>query len=372
MTWRYLLQSLPDEGIIDPNLELRGVSITNALSGPGGLSGSLDVGMPHLLDADGRSLIQEWKTAIWAEKDGQIRGGGIVDKAIPDGERLSVECVGIAGIPQGQPYEGEPWHGVDVDPLDVVRRCWADVLRHEGSMRNIAVDDTASSGRVGVEAYVPLTETTAPTVSKDDGPVRLNWWDVQDMGALIDEYAQRGWFDYAEETRWSADGLRLEHRLRLFAPRKGRRLDGPVAPRFVYGENTDKPSITHLSDRYASAIIVLGSGEGREKLRSPAIDRRDGGLRRVETIVDENLKRQEDVDARANQELLKRGVRFGVTSLDVWDHPNAPVGSWQVGDEIRVIADLEWLHVDQWARVMESTIRPEDGDVATLTLKVEQ
>ena len=44
MTWRYIAQDLPSGKIIDPDLPLTGVNLTDAVSAPRGLSGSLGDG----------------------------------------------------------------------------------------------------------------------------------------------------------------------------------------------------------------------------------------------------------------------------------------------------------------------------------------
>ena len=54
--------------------------------------------------------------------------------------------------------------------------------------------------------------------------------------------------------------------------------------------------------------------------------------------------------------------------MDVMDHPNAPLGSWQLGDDVLVRADLPWLgEVEVWVRITGWSLTGES--TATLTVQ---
>ena len=366
MTWRYLAQRLPGQEIIHPDLPLTGVSITQTLSGPGGLSATVPADLPGLMAPDGQPLLTEWGTAIWAEADGQIRGGGIVDRAPSTGNSLSVECVGFSGYPKDMPYVGNGRHWTREDPLVILRFVWDHLQSFPGGDLGVVVDPLTTPVRVGEEQYVPIDESLEDfDTTFDDGPIRLNWWDVHDLGDFIDDLAERTPFDYLEQSDWGPDG-KIVHRLRLGYPRIGRRL---TDLRFVIGENvTTIPEVSTVEEGYASEVLVLGAGEGREKLVSPTIGTTTGRLRRVATVVDDTLKRQGDVNARARKERDRRAGLREVTSITVLDHPNAPLGSWRVGDSIRLQGEYGWEDIDMWLRITEATITPADAEVASLTL----
>ena len=57
-----------------------------------------------------------------------------------------------------------------------------------------------------------------------------------------------------------------------------------------------------------------------------------------------------------------------ISALEVRDHPQAPIGSYDVGDEIRVQGDTGWADIDLWMRVTAIGISPEAGDAASLSL----
>ncbi len=106
--WRYLAQRLTRDGSsgpwLDNELPLTDVSFTDVLSGPTQLTATITPELTRLVAADGKPLLDEWGTAIYAEADGEIRAAAILvsstwRKAIPQGgplQRLFVEFRGSA------------------------------------------------------------------------------------------------------------------------------------------------------------------------------------------------------------------------------------------------------------------------------------
>lgn len=368
MAERYLLQELPSGRILLPEMNLTGVSLTDTLSGPRGLTATIPHDIAQLKDDSGDALIREWGVAIWAEIDGEISGGGIVDKVDLKGDEMTVECVGFTGALAGQPYTGEGQVWSKVDPLDVVRAIWDHWQAQPGGDLGVIVDSTTSPIRIGEEQYVPIdTSLSEFDTTFSDGPIRLNHWDVLDMGAMIDDYVQQGYFDYHEETRWNADRSALVHRLRLHYPRKGAFRDNL---RFALGENVlTPPDYGLVEEGYASQVMFLGAGEGRTKVQAFSAQA-PNRLRRLAVVTDDKVKRKTEAQRRANAEAARRAGLREVTSLDVINHPHAPIGSWGVGDEVRFTGRTGWVDFDLRARIVSSTISPAQGNVASLEVKV--
>src|SRR5699024_665716 len=158
-------------------------------------------------------------------------------------------------------------------------------------------------------------------------------------------YVKQGYFDYREETEWDAAGESLIHRLRLFYPRTGRRRRDL---RFVLGENViSRPTLSRSDEEYANEVMLLGAGEGRMKVRA-IVGKDESRMRRVAVVTDDMIKRKTEARNQAQKELAKRQGMHEVTQIEVRDHPHAPLGSWQVGEEIRIQGDLGWAQVDQW------------------------
>lgn len=184
MAWRFLLQELPSGRFLHSEVPLTGVSITDTLSGPGTLAANVPFDFARLKGDDGQPLIKEWGSAIWAEADGQIVGGGIVDKAPTSGDSLSVECVGVAGQIAGQPYTagGKVWS--KEDPLEITRYIWRHWQNQEGGNLGVILDETTSPIRIGEEQYVPIDQSLSEfDTTFSDGPIRLSWYDTHEVGS---------------------------------------------------------------------------------------------------------------------------------------------------------------------------------------------
>ncbi|NHN55767.1 hypothetical protein G9U51_08255 [Calidifontibacter sp. DB0510] len=214
----------------------------------------------------------------------------------------------------------------------------------------------------------------------DDGsawePYKLEWFADFDLGQRWADLAQLGRFDYWVEHAWGdADGITaggtvyLTHTLHVVYGGIGRRREDL---RFVVGENVQVvPAVEVRGVEYADEIITLGAGEGRAMVRGTW--RGDSPrLRRPKVVTDKLLR----TTAAANRAAATEGARIApdvrgdVKQLVVRHHPNAPLGSWQPGDQIRLVGAVSgWAsRLDLWVRVLETQISPDTGDVATLTV----
>lgn len=194
-----------------------------------------------------------------------------------------------------------------------------------------------------------------------------NWWSTDDMGGVIDELAKSTPFDYLEEHEWDGDVIR--HRLRIGYPRIGSQK--PDA-RFVLGENvTVQPSEEFGGDDVVTEIWVLGSGEGRTKVRGVAAVNPSQSVRRVKIIDDPKIQNQAAADARARDELARYQPDMpgaGITTLVVSNHSNAEFGTFNVGDDVIFSGSYEWGDIAIWVRIVSMTISPDDSDNMTLAV----
>lgn len=366
MGWRYFATTLHGDGTETPladALPLLDVEIYDDLSGPGGLSATLSPEAARLKGPDGRPLLREWSTAIYAEKDGQVRGGGILRKATPDGPALELDVVGIPGYAYKTPWVGAEYSDVQVDPLDVVRTVWAHLQAAPGGNLGLVVDDTSSPVRIGTEEETTeFTTGSGESVSFESGPVRLAEWQTDDLGKVIDDLAKETPFDYHVETE--RDGDTISHRLRLGYPRLGRRRHDL---RFVVGENVYTPPVV-TSSEYADEVLVLGSGEGRDMVRGSWTLPSDR-LRRVAIVEAKDVRSRSAAQRIAEREARARTGEPALTDeLEAADHPSAPIGSYSPGDEILVRSPHGWEEgLEVWHRILSLTIRP-DLDTVTLAL----
>lgn len=363
MAFRYILQALPSREFLHWSLPLTNVSITQALSGPGGLSASLPTEFTDLLGPDGQPVIQPWAVAIWAEVDGEIRGGGIVADVSYDGPSASIECVGISGYPQGLPWTADEYQGIQVDPLSIVRRVWTHVQSQPSGNLGVVVDDTTSPVRIGEpERDVSFTTSEGEDVDFQAGPFKLNYWETDDLGTVIEDLATNTPFDYLENTRW--DGEELSHHLILGYPGIGARR----SERFVVGENVSVvPSLSVEGDDFSSEVMVLGAGEGRKMVRAH-ISRPTNRLRRVAVVADKSASSTSAATNVARGELAWRIGESEFTALTLVNHPNVDIHSIRPGDVIRVQGDLPWIDIDRWVKIVEVTLSPESTNAISVTV----
>lgn len=176
------------------------------------------------------------------------------------------------------------------------------------------------------------------TEKADGGAYRLDWWDSPDVGEEIDSLAKETPFDYVEEHAWSGDTI--THTVRIGYPRIGRhRADLS----FVQGENvTSVVTPTIDGDDFANEVVGIGAGEGRAALRRTTAVR-DGRLRRAAVFSGKDVTSAGRMDALIRDELQRRGLTLSIDSVEVVDHPNARIGSWSVGDDVDIFAELPWL-----------------------------
>lgn len=372
--WRYLAYRLNGDGtesMVHPALPISGAQPVRVLSGHHQISGTLHASTQDLRTETGRPIFERWRTAIYAENPaGDLWVGGLLADFSIDGSQITLDVAGFTAYPADQPYDGEEVGYIQQDALWVFRFMWEWLQAQPGANLGLAIDDTLSGVLVGTPAEDVNFQTSAGTqVSFTAGPYMLNWWSTDDLGAKIDELAKQTPFDWIEEHSWSGVQESPVHFLRLGYPTLGNRKDDL---RFVLGENVYKiPREDLLGDDVVTGVIVLGSGEGRDRVVGRAIRTPDSSLRRIKTIDDKTITSNTQADARALAELeAYRSVMDNpnVTELVVVDHPNAPLGSYDVGDEIPYAGDHEWGSVDIWGKVTKIALNPDEGNTAVVSI----
>ena len=359
------------------------------LSGPGAMAGVIAPEWARMRGSDGMPALQEWSTALFAEIDGHIRWGGLVTKSSYENSRWTIQCAGYSSYPHGIPYEGyfisgkkitpkdpyagkdknhdgyidftspkrkvpkapKPYGGTRYDALHAVRHIWAHLQDKPYGDLGMKVDGHDVGDLLGA--------------SDGSDPYELAWWDTPDCGTTIDELTRTTPFDWVETHSWAdSKGSDIVHRLRLGKPRIGRKR---TDLRFVDGENISALATPeNMGDEFANEILVLGRGDGK-KMKRKQVARRDGRLRRVAVVADKTLKSESSLTSRGNSELAGRTQALQIPMVEVIDHPNARLGSWALGDDIRIQVTVPWVgDVDVWHRIVADEISPTGRTVLTL------
>lgn len=360
--WRFIATRLNGDGTetpLDYNIPLTDPKITYDLSGPGQITGTITPETSRL-QKDGRPLFLEWSTAIYAECDGHIRGGGILTDLTEDGPSLAITAPGFTTYPAGQPYTGS-YSQVGVDPLVVVRHIWAHLQGKPGGNIGLQIDDTTSTVRLG---------TTANPDDTESGPYVLAPWKTTDLGAVLDELAENTPFDYRIDHAW--DGDQITHQLVIGAPTLGAR---KTNLRFVVGENIfAEPGLAYGGKNYASGVLLVGAGEGRDMIAQVA-EQTPVRLRRIAVVEDKTITtKAKGLAAAETESKLRSGLADFTQDLVVTDHPNAPLGSYTVGDEIPVTtARKGWTNGQTiWVRILSLTLDPDTGTTSITVIRPEK
>lgn len=364
-SWRYLAETISGDGepgeVVDLDLPLEDVAIEDSLSGQPGMTGSITPQHLRLLGNDGTPLLKPWGTAIWAEIDGQIRGGGIYTEPEFDSDgSWKLDCVGYAGYLDQMPYTGA-WYGVEIDPLDVVREIWRHVQAEPGGNLGLEISDLETGLKIGEKKRQVEFDTESGPVSFEAGPVKLAWYQTHNLAEEVDRLAEETPFDYRERHFW--DGDQIKHRLEFGYPSIGRFRNDL---RFVIGENVATPG--YSGGEYASEVLMLGAGEGRTIKRSAATRPRRGRLRRVAVVSDSAIRRQKPLDARAEAEVALRSGAGYPTEIVIRNHKNAELGSFAPGDEIYIEGRVDWGELGFRARILSTVTSPSSDQVASLTV----
>lgn len=358
--WRYYAHRLNGDGTetrLANDLPLSGVAIDRDFSGPGGITATIEPEHRRLQTPEGETIFRTWSTAIYAVKDGLIRGAGIISGITENGPRLELDAPGFTFYATGQPYLGEQ-NNIGVDACDIARHVWSHLQSQPNGNLGITFDDCLSGTKVG-------TRLAAEGEDKEEfpGPYILAEWQTADVGKVFDDMAKLAPFDYLTDHAW--DGEDVAHHVRMGRELGRRRTD----LRFVVGENIlIQPTIDHVGEDYADIILVQGSGEGAKMVRGLQQRPNTGRLRRATMIEDKSAQNKKEADARAFEELTYRLGDPDMSSLVVRNHKNAPLGSYDAGDQIRVRTRAGWAGGrDLWLRILSLRIEPET-DTTTLTV----
>jgi len=113
---------------------------------------------------------------------------------------------------------------------------------------------------------------------------------------------------------------------------------------------------------------VLGNGEGAATLRGRAYKAVPGRMRRTRVVIDQNLKTEAACNTRAKEELAKSTMLEEIPELLLEDHPNAPHGAVQLGDEFLLEGNAGWFDVSVWVRCIARSFSPDEGSQVRLTV----
>lgn len=413
------------------NREVQGITapqVTWPLNAAGTCTVTLSPPTPGMLDATGNPLPKVWQTAGYLEEGDEIRWGGILTSANPQGPSLPLTFTEFCGYPNGMIYEGPSVSKTNYDGLDAVRYLWAWLQAQTGGNLGLVLDQVKAGVLLGASQTYSLTTTLARSANPGDRSVRvvpvpptgavqwtpkskvqvgsethtivppvdgqaltiylaeaitsyqplgslvgliqpaapftLDWWNSTDCGQEISSIQQEAPFDFREVHAW-ADPSKQAVTHRLAIGVP--RLGKRSDQRFAEGENIIVPSqVTQDGSVFANNVIATGAGSGSSVVRATAAVA-DGRIRRTQIYTDQTITRTDRVMTRAQKVLAAVQQMDTVTQIIVINHKNAPFGSFGPGDDIPVQLASGWRKALIWSRILSMQQAPTTNQM-TLTL----
>ena len=261
--WRYIAQRALTGEILEWELPLDRDDLTWDLSGPGSLRGSVAPDIGTLRAHDGHLLLEEWGTYLYAEADGEIRWGGIVQASGFSGKSWTIEAAGFSSYPTGIPFGGT-LTGVDVDPADIVRQLWAHVQSFADAKLGVTVVGTTTT-RVGTDSDRQLALATA----EEADAKRQREAAVADLTLARTALAsRRGELTEATKARTSATRLVTQRRQELAAATKTGNASAIAAAQAALGaaESALAAADGKVVERQAAVSAATGAAADQESV----------------------------------------------------------------------------------------------------------
>lgn len=225
--------------------------------------------------------------------------------------------------------------------------------------------DVRDRAKAAQDAANDRKKAATKDMKEDGGAYKLLWWEAPDCGDAIAKLAKDVPFDFTERHAWAANKTAITHEISVQYPRAGRRRDDLA---FIVGDNiTSQPEPQSNGDDFANTVFGLGNGEGPDMLQTTAAND-DGRLRRVNVLSSKDTKILSTLQAQTRNELLKAASGLSIGKVTVRDHMNAPIGSWDLGDDILIQAEIPFLgRIALWHRIVAWTLTSDS--TATLSLE---
>jgi len=331
------------------------VKINRALSGPSEISMKLHPKEPSIQQLSGAGPIQlkPWGHWIHALKYNQFGEEVFIASCImepseiePETGILNLRAKGFTNYAKGIPWL-QNWNPIAVDPFEIMDRIWKHIQSYHNAALGVSVYP-ASSGTL----MLPGWSFNNEQFIQDFFAIFIRASDKTDCGEYIEKLARDIPFDYVEESGWNENRTAIKKGIRLGYPSGGTKQHGLA---FRRGENVTVAAPKLESEvEWMSDIIIDGFFPG--KTYSATISNYDPDrFRRVMNEMDLRIDSNERAAAWAKRKLTRRQFPYQYESLFIDPyHPNAPFGTFDVGDEILIEGNMPWVGegIKQWHRIM--------------------
>ena len=274
----------------------------------------------------------------------------------PDTGNMKVSIAGPSNYLKNIPWL-DNYNPIAIDPFAVAARIWNHV-------------QTQTHGNIGITLEPASSGTLLlPGFGFDGTELSINFFayfvraaDFRDCGDEFNKLARDIPFDYIETAAWNGSYTAINKKIVMSYPRRGS-MRTDLA--FRFGENILNGSpATEAEIKWVSDVIVKGWFPG--KVYSSTLSNADPTrFRRVIKEDDAKINSKERAEVWAARKLQRRQIPNYWSSITIdMDHPSAPFGSWQLGDDIYVEGVMPWVgDVKDWHKVLSATIEPDKRHV---------
>ncbi|MFG2677059.1 hypothetical protein [Streptomyces sp. NPDC048445] len=349
--WRYFTTHPLTGAVLHPALPLSNVEFGSEVNGPGSFTATIS---PRWLSANVTALMPH-VSLIYAQAGSYLRWGGLVWTVEAEDAEYRIEAASWSSYltkrhdTHGRLNGRGPY--VNADPCNIIRDIWAYAQEQPDGNLGVVVDSTTSNAKVGT-----------PTE-----PWSSYWYETPALGDQLDDLvSEDGAPQYTNTCSFQTNGT-IRKRMVLAYPRLGARRTDIT---FRTGVNIiTAPPVQYNGDDFANVVIGTGSGEGTAT-RYAVDPVRDGGLRMESVLALPTVNGTDILGRRIAAERKRRQVMGDVQEITIRDHPAAPLGSWQIGDDVQVSVHNDWVSWTGWSRIIADSYKPgENEDTATLSLQ---
>jgi hypothetical protein len=367
--FRYIIENARTGEILARDVKVAAPKVMRKLSGPAVINFDVDYRHPSIQKADGSGPIVMKPFGHICHVETEIYGGrrlilasGIFKASEVDPQTgvLHAEFDGFSSYAHGIPMLFN-WNPIAVDPAEIVTRIWDHIQSYENGDLGVTIYSLDDDG---VTKVIPAETGTQmlPGISYDGSELILDFFavfiravDFQDSGDYIDKLSRDIPFDYFEESRWNEGKTAVDKFIQLAYPHGGVYQENLS---FRHGENIIQ-SKSKIESEIQWASDIVGRGWFPGKVYSSIISNADENrLRRVLMENDANINSDERSAIWGHRQLTRRQWPNYWESIIVnMYHPNAPWGSYDVGDQIRVQGFMPWVGwVDQVHKIIAISV----------------
>lgn len=293
-------------------------------------------------------------------------GAQIVSKCDVDYQSgdMVIEGLGIMGYPKGIPWLSN-YSPIAVDPAEVIQKVWSDCQNYTNANLGVQV----LPALLGVE-MLPGYSFDGNTLNFDFFAMFIRETDFVDSGDIITGIARDMPLDMLEEVSWNAGRTALTKVIRLGYPYLG---FSQQSLAFILGENVITAECAEELEIEPVSDIIIRSWRPGKTYTSQLSNADMSRFRRVIMEEDASINSTERAAAWAKRKLTRRNIpkSFQKITIDL-SHPNAPAGSFWVGDSIYVEAkNYPWKgDIAGWHRVTSMTFK-DDQTIGEVSLRTE-